>query len=193
MTTPERHETRPSSSSSTDLRKMSAPAGSSSSTIYSMSDATLDIVHEGLEQLVESSHARCALVIDRTGCIMCSAGDFHPINPSTLGATAAATIAALNAMVSRAASPEVSVKFYGAEIDKIHFVLLDERLILCLLHSRHATSGSIRAAAKAFVARVAPEIEADKRRRAPANEDLVKSVNYIEDKLDQLFKDQLGG
>ncbi|MCB2154515.1 hypothetical protein KQI84_06485 [bacterium] len=182
----------PHKSSGTGVRKMGAAMGMqpSNAQFYSMSNEVLEIMHEGLEQLVKDSRARCALVLDRTGCIMASAGDFHPINPSTMGATAAATIAALNRMVSRASSPEVSVKFYGAEIDKIHFVLLGERLVLCLLHSRHVTSGQIRSAARTFVSKIEPEIEADKSAVRDQEATLLESVNYIETKLDELFKDK---
>jgi hypothetical protein len=178
-------------SSTSGLRKLGSSGGASpSANFFALSGRILDAMHDALEVLVEESRARCALVIDRTGCIMASAGDFHPINPATMGATAAATIAALNTMVSRASSPEVSVKFYGAEIDKIHFVLLEERLVLCLLHSRHATSGQIRSAARSFVNRIGPEIEADKRQnRSGSDSTLLESVGYIEDKLDQLFRD----
>ena len=129
---------------------ISSGAGSPGS-VFGFSESLLTLTQEALRELVDVSRARCALVIDRTGCILASAGDFHPINPSTMGAIAAATIAALNSMVSRASSPEVSVKFYGGDVDKIHFVLIEDRLALCLLHSRQATSGQIRAAARAFL------------------------------------------
>ncbi|MBI5153776.1 hypothetical protein HZA57_00935 [Candidatus Poribacteria bacterium] len=181
------------SASGTGVRQMGSVPTTPAQQIYSLSSEILETIHNALEALVEESRARCALVIDRTGCIMASAGDFHPINPATMGATAAATIAALNTMVSRASSPEVSVKFYGAEIDKIHFVLLQERLVLCLLHTRHATSGQIRSAARAFINQISPELEADRRRTSESETTLLESVNYIETKLDQLFKDYQPG
>ena len=179
--------------SGTGVRKIGSGMGMqpANAQFYSLSNRVLEIIHNGLEELVGTSRARCALVLDRTGCIMASAGDFHPINPSTMGATAAATIAALNRMVSRASSPEVSVKFYGAEIDKIHFVLLGERLVLCLLHSRHVTSGQIRSAARTFVSKIEPEIDADKSAVRDEEATLLESVSYIESKLDELFKDKI--
>ncbi len=157
--------------------------------IYGFSENLLSLMQNALRELVEVSRARCGLVIDRTGCILASAGDFHPINPSTMGATAAATIAALNSMVSRASTPEVSVKFFGGEVDRIHFVLIEDRLALCLMHSRQATSGQIRSAAKSFLQRVTPELSAE---RSPSAEDtgrLRNAVQFIETKLDELFSD----
>ena len=161
--------------------------GTGTNSLFAVSDAVLDLVHEALETLVDESRAKCAMVVDRTGVIMASAGDFHPLNPSTLGATAAATIAALNTMVARASSPEVSVKFYGADVDKVHFVLIDERLVLCLLHSRHATSGQVRACSRSFVAAIQPHLDFDKRSKSDTDTDLLKSISFIEQKLDKLF------
>jgi len=168
------------------------PVHGTGSQLYSLSNTVLDVVHDELKELVDSSKARCAMVLDRTGCIMASAGDFHPVNPDNLGATAAATIAALNSMVSRASSPEVSVTFYDSDIDQIHFMVLEQRLVLCLLHSKTATKGSIRAVAREFADKVAKAVDEDKRNSKGEQQDLRKSVNYIESKLDQLFSDQLG-
>ncbi len=155
--------------------------------VHFSSDA-LEQIDEALEALIEASVARCALLIDRTGCIVSSSGDFHPISQENMGAVAAGVIAALNAMVSRASSPEVSVKFYGAEIDKIHYVVVADRLILCMLHGRSTTSGQIRGAAKEFVTTVTSIIGKDKVDESE-NKNLVKSVQYIESKLNEMFKD----
>ena len=152
------------------------------------SEDTLLKIDAAIEVLLEESKAKCAIVIDRTGCILSSGGDFHPLNQDTMGAVAAGVIAALNTMVSRATSPEVSVKFYGSDIDKIHFQLVGDRLILCMLHSRHNTSGQIRSAAKSFIATINPVLEGEKT-AADNGGDLAKSVQYIESKLNDLFKD----
>lgn len=169
------------------------PVRGSGSQFFALSYRVLEIVNERLTRMVEEDHVRCAMLIDRTGCIMASAGDFHPINPSTMGATAAATIAALNTMVSRATSPEVSVKFYGAEIDRIHFFLVEERLILCLLTSRNATQSNIRSVAKTFATELGREIDEDRQQNRGEGRELLQSVNYIENKLDELFKDFMPG
>jgi predicted regulator of Ras-like GTPase activity (Roadblock/LC7/MglB family) len=161
----------------------------SPSNLHGFSEGLLSIMQDALRDLVDVSRARCALVIDRTGCILSSAGDFHPINPSTMGAMAAGTIAALNSMVSRASSPEVSVKFYGGEVDRIHFLLIEDRLALCMLHGRQATSGQIRAAARAFLQRVSPELNPERPMSVEDTGHLRNAVHFIESKLDEMFMD----
>lgn len=153
------------------------------------SEEALDAIEEALEILIDESSARCALVIDRTGCILAYCGDFHPIGKETMGATAAGVVAALNTMVARASSPEVSVRLYGADVDKIHFLVVADRIILCLLYSRRTTAGRIRAAAKAFSHTITPILS--KERDSTTPESLVKSVQFIENKLNDMFKDMM--
>jgi predicted regulator of Ras-like GTPase activity (Roadblock/LC7/MglB family) len=170
-------------SSNDRLRRPTTASG-----IIHFSGEVLERMDEALDALLAESRAKCVFVIDRTGCILSSAGDFHPLAPETMAAVAAGVIAALNTMVSRATSPEVSIRFYGGEIDKIHYMLLGDRIILCMLHSRQTSTGQIRTAAKAFSIQVVPLIESDKASIYEAGT-VMKSVQYIEAKLNDLFKD----
>ena len=184
-------ETQPSGTSAPrESNATGRVSKTSTNQVYSVSLKVLDVMHRELNRLMNESKARCGLVIDRTGCILASAGDFAPIDPSTMGATAAATVAALNRMVSRSTSPEVSVKFYGSDLDKIHFFLLEERLVLCLLHSRSAsTNAAIRGAAREFADTVEKALALSKDEETPDAKNVIESVSYIESKLDALFKD----
>lgn len=158
--------------------------------LYSFSDEFLEKMDDHLDHLLHESNAKCAMVIDRSGCILSSAGDFDPLSQENMGAMAAGVIAALNAMVSQASSPEVSIKFYGAEVDKIHYVVLADRLILCMLLSRHTTSAQIRQAARNFTADILPLIARERASTQQTNAgDLLKSVQYIESKLNEMFLD----
>lgn len=166
------------------------PTHPEESDLVGFSDEFLEKMDDHLEGLLLESKAKCAMVIDRSGCILSSAGDFHPLSQENMGAMAAGVIAALNAMVSQASSPEVSIKFYGAEIDKVHYVVLADRLILCMLLSRHATSGQIRQAARNFTADILPLIARERASSQQTNAgDLLKSVQYIESKLNEMFLD----
>jgi predicted regulator of Ras-like GTPase activity (Roadblock/LC7/MglB family) len=163
----------------------------SSSGLIFFSSEVLEQIDRALLDLLEESKAKCAVLIDRTGCILSSAGDFHPMAEENMGAVAAGVIAALNTMVARASSPEVSVRFYGSDIDKIHFTVVADRLILCMLHSRQTTSGQIRSAAKAFSTVAKKLVESAKISDDTESEDLARSVQFIENKLNDMFKDFL--
>ncbi len=106
-----------------------------------------------------------------------------------MGATAAGVVAALNTMVANASSPEVSIRLYGADVDKVHFLVIADRVILTLLYSRRTTAGRVRSAAKSFAQAVAPLIE--NQDDTTNHEHLVKSVQFIENKLNDMFKDMI--
>jgi len=161
---------------------------SASGALIHFSSEALQRIDLALDDLLAESKARCVFVIDRTGCILSSAGDFHPLAPETMAAVAAGVIAALNTMVSRATSPEVSIRFYGGNIDRIHYMLLADRVILCMMHGKSTTTGSIRAAAKKCGTIMESLIDSDKCSIYDAGT-VIKSVSYIESKLNDLFKD----
>lgn len=161
---------------------------SAGSGVIHFSDTVLECIDDALNVLLQDSNAKCALVIDRTGCVLANAGDFHPVSEDNMGAVAAGVIAALNTMMSRATSPEVSIKFYGSDVDKVHFMVVADRFVLCMLHGRNTTTGQVRSAGKAFIKTVMPVIEKE-RASETHSENLVKSVKYIENKLNDMFKD----
>lgn len=169
-------------------RPMDSKKPSGGTDIFHFSEQVLEVIDDSLVLMLDESNARCALVIDRTGCIIASSGDFHPIGQEVMGATAAGIVAALNSMVARASSPEVSVRLYGSDLDNIHFLVVADRLILCILYSRRTTSGRVRASAKTFSQRITPLIEQE-RGDTTSPERLVQSVRFIEDKLNDMFKD----
>lgn len=153
---------------------------------FVLSRRTIEELEGALTELWEQSRARCAFILDRTGCILASQGDFYPMNPQTMGAIAAGAIAALNSLVSRAESREVTIRFYGGEIERIHFALISDRLIVTLLHSHNATTGNIRNAVRNFIQRVRPILEREQTRPGP-----IASVEYIEKKLDEMFREAI--
>lgn len=164
-----------------DDRNIAQSAGSQ---FFALSRRTIEDLDAALNDLRTDSGSRCAFVLDRTGCILAHCGDFHPLNPQTMGAIAAGALAALNSLVSRAESREVSIRFYGSEVERIHFALLNERLSVVLLYTQNPRITNVRASVRGFVQRVRPIIERDQTRPGP-----LASMEYIETKLDELFRE----
>lgn len=152
------------------------------------SEETLVVLEEALRILVDETHCRCAMLADQTGAVLASDGDFSPIGVESMGATAAGVVAALNSMVSQTTSPEVSIKLYGADPDKIHFMLVGGRIVLCVLFSRQTTVGQIRAGARTLAQSILPIITREDALLRDT-QSIRRSVQYIESKLDDLFKD----
>jgi predicted regulator of Ras-like GTPase activity (Roadblock/LC7/MglB family) len=168
-------------------RKMT---GTTTGDLVLFGDEVLKAMDEALHILVEETGARCAFVMDRTGVVLASVGDFHPTGPETMGATAAGVIAALNSMVGRTTNTEMSVKVYSSEIDKIHFSVVIDRLVLCILQTRQTTTGTVRTASRTFAQSITPLLVTEQD-TSDDTQRVVKSVRYIESKLDDIFKELL--
>lgn len=160
----------------------------STNQLYSLSYDVIEVMENALIDLVRETDSECALVVDRTGCIMASNGTFNRVEPSTMGATAAATAAALSSFSPTLRIQEACVDFFQDGSNFVYFSSIEERLILCVLN-KQANSPEFRQKCRMFSAAITSEISADKNRLISGQQDLAKSVSYIENKLDQLFKD----
>ncbi len=158
--------------------------------LYALSYEVIDVLENSLIDLVRETHSECALVVDRTGCIMASHGSFKNIEPSSMGATAAATSAALSSFAPKRKIHEACVDFFLDDSLNVYFTSIEERLILCVLN-KDAKSKEFLEKCRLFAKAISNEIENDKEKVYSGQKDLAESVSYIENKLDQLFKDHL--
>lgn len=167
---------------------MNHPKNHSTNQLYALSYKVIELMENALIDLVRETKSQCALVVDRTGCIMASTGNFDGAEPSNMGATAAATIAALNSFSPKRKNLEACVDFFQPGTNYVYFLAIQERLILCALN-KEAQTDEFRQQCRMFAQAVSAEIDADKERMITNTNELAESINYIENKLDQLFKD----
>ncbi len=160
----------------------------SSGELLQFSSNLLEKIDAAVELLLAGSRARCVLVIDRTGLIVSSGGDASHVGSDTMGAVGAGVVAALRTLVADQETPEISIQLYGSEIGRIHFMVLANRLILCMMHSRDNSTGEVRAAARQFANNILPLLREESEKMYDTDE-LVRSVQYIESKLNEMFRD----
>jgi len=173
---------------SKNSKPKSSSRNSSTNQLYALSYRVLDLMDNSLADLLRNCDAKCALIIDRTGCIMASTGDFTGMEPSNMAATGAATIAALNTFAPGKGVHEASVDFHHDEADFIYFLTVENRLSLCIVY-KHDNHDELRKSCRLFADEIKREIQEDKEKIITGKSDIQESVNYIESKLDELFKD----
>ncbi len=164
------------------------PREGSSGELLQFSSALLEKIDAAVELLLAGSRARCILVIDRSGLIVSSGGDFSDVGSDTMGAVGAGVVAALRTLVADKETPEISIKLYGSDIGRIHFMVLANRLILLMMHSRENSTGEVRAASRQFASNILPLLREESEKMHDTDE-LVRSVQYIETKLNEMFGD----
>ncbi len=154
--------------------------------LFAISKETIEIIEKHLQRLIKIAKPKCAFLFERSGYIICSKGEFEFLQPEDMGATAAGALAALQNMVNLTNSKEQTITFYNTNVDKIHFAMVTNRVFLAVLYDSETTNKKIRDAVKEFLRIINPYLTSDESKHVTFS-----SVQYINDKLNELFKDAL--
>lgn len=154
--------------------------------LYSLSKETISAIERNLQRLIKKSLPRCAFLFERSGYIICSKGDFQYLQPEDMGAIAAGAIAALQSMVSITNSSELTITFHNTTGDRIHFAVVTPRILLAVLYDTQTNTKKVREGVREFLKVCKPYLLKDETH--PTGLD---SVQFINEKLNELFKDAL--
>ena len=101
-------------------------------------------ISELLESFLYESHARCALLVDRTGQLITTAGERPGFDSTAFASLAAADFSANDQLASMIGEPEFSSLFHQGEKDSMYLADVAKRVILIVLFDDRATLGMIR-------------------------------------------------
>lgn len=97
-----------------------------------------------LNELVQLSGARAALLVDREGHLVARVGDLRSVDGETVAALVAGSFAATREMARVLGEEPFSVVFHQGKRDSIQLTLAGERTILTVLFDDSTTAGMIR-------------------------------------------------
>jgi predicted regulator of Ras-like GTPase activity (Roadblock/LC7/MglB family) len=108
-----------------------------------------------IDQLLQSflyeSQARCALLIDRTGQLITTAGDRPAFDSTAFASLAAADFSANDQLASMIGEQEFSSLFHQGEKESMYLADVAKRVILVVLFDDRATLGMIRIKVRSVV------------------------------------------
>jgi len=107
-------------------------------------EAHMNQVERVMDEFLRKSGARCALLIDKDGHLVTSAGDAEGIDPDTISALVAGSFAATKEMARLLGEQEFSALFHQGEHDSIQLSLVGGRSILTVLFDDSTTLGMVR-------------------------------------------------
>jgi predicted regulator of Ras-like GTPase activity (Roadblock/LC7/MglB family) len=109
----------------------------------------------GIDQVLHSflreSHARCALLVDRTGQLITIAGERPEFDSTAFASLAAADFSANDQLASMIGEQEFSSLFHQGEKESMYLADVAKRVILVVLFDDRATLGMIRIKVRAVV------------------------------------------
>lgn len=143
-----------------------------------------------LQTFLYESHARCALLIDRNGQLIMTAGERPGFDSTAFASLAAADFSANDQLASMIGEAEFSSLFHQGEKDSMYLADVAKRVILVVLFDDRATLGMVRIKVRNVV-RELTEIFARLFQRAAAqpHASRIESswIDAAEDEIDRLF------
>lgn len=161
-------------------------AGSSS---WSFGEADAKRIDQLLQGFLRDSHSRCALLIDRTGQLITTAGDRPDFDSTAFASLAAADFSANDQLASMIGEQEFSSLFHQGDKESMYLADVARRVILVVLFDDRATLGMIRIKVKNLVAELTT-IFKEMFERPVAQPDSPFRADWAdeaEDEIDRLF------
>jgi len=145
-----------------------------------------------LQGFLYDSNARCALLVDRTGQMVTSAGEKPEFDTTAFSSLAAADFSANDQLASMIGESEFSSLFHQGEKESMYLADVARRVILVVLFDNRTTLGMIRIKVKGVVRELAEIFrEMFDRSAAEPRASRVEAgfADEAEDEIDRLFGD----
>ena len=124
------------------------PVGAAS---WSFSEDDSGAITRVLEQFLHDSNARCALLVDRTGQLVATAGERPRFDPTAFATLTAADFSANDQLARLIGETEFNSLFHQGEQESMYLSDIARRLILVTLFDNRTTLGLVRLKAKPAV------------------------------------------
>lgn len=104
----------------------------------------IDRIQTVMKDMLRLSGCKCALLVDKEGHMVTSAGDAGSVDVDTISALVAGSFAATREMARLLGQEEFSVMFHQGERDNIQLNLVGDRTILTVIFDDQTTVGMVR-------------------------------------------------
>lgn len=105
-------------------------------------------INDALNRLLQGTHAKTILLIDREGQLITSTGDTSKMDTSSFATLSAADFAATSQLASLIGEKEFSTLFHQGEKENIYVSLVAGRVILAVIFDKRTTLGLVRVKTK---------------------------------------------
>ena len=141
-----------------------------------------------LNGFLHESSARTALIVDRTGQLVATAGEPPSFDPTAFASLTAADFSANDQLARMLGEPEFGALFHQGERESMYLADIARRVILVVLFDNRTTLGLVKLRVRAAVQEL-NQVFTDMFDRAGADAPQVESgfLGEAEDEIDKLF------
>jgi predicted regulator of Ras-like GTPase activity (Roadblock/LC7/MglB family) len=145
-------------------------------------------IHTILAQLLKEANARTALIVDRTGQMLATAGQPPTFDPVAFASLTAADFSANDQLARMLGEPEFGALFHQGERESMYLADVARRVILVVLFDNRTTLGLVKLRVKAAVGQL-NQVFTDMFNRDGTSAPGVESafLGEAEDEIDKLF------
>jgi predicted regulator of Ras-like GTPase activity (Roadblock/LC7/MglB family) len=159
---------------------------------WSLDERDYQRITEHLASLLKEANARCALLVDRTGQLLASAGEQLSFDPTAFASLTAADFSANDQLAKMIGEPEFASLFHQGEKESMYLADVARRVILVVLFDQRTTVGMVRLRVKQTVADLSALFAEMFKRAASAEAPGAEQAGLLEgaeDEIDKLFDD----
>jgi len=109
-------------------------------------------INDALNRLLQGTHAKTILLIDREGQLITSTGDTRKMDTSSFATLSAADFAATSQLAALIGEKEFSTLFHQGEKENLYVSLVANRIILAVIFDNRTTLGLVRVKTRGTVA-----------------------------------------
>ena len=161
-------------------------AGGASS--WSFEERDFHRIDRLLQDFLYDSNARCALLVDRTGQLVTTAGEKPDFDTTAFASLAAADFSANDQLASMIGENEFSSLFHQGEKESMYLADVARRVILVVLFDNRTTLGLVRLKMKTTVEELARLFEQVFARGAADKQSGRRVLDGADDEIDKLFQ-----
>jgi predicted regulator of Ras-like GTPase activity (Roadblock/LC7/MglB family) len=155
---------------------------------WSLGEADAERIVALLTAFLRESNARTALLVDRTGQMVATAGEPPEFDATTFASLAAADFSANDQLARMIGEPEFGSLFHQGEKESMYLADVARRVILVVLFDNRTTLGLVKLRVKSAVHQL-NQVFLDMFNRSGTTQPQVETgfVGDAEDELDKLF------
>ncbi len=148
-------------------------------------------INDALNRLLQGTHAKTILLIDREGQLITSTGDTRKMDTSSFATLSAADFAATSQLATLIGEREFSTLFHQGEKENLYVSLVANRIILAVIFDNRTTLGLVRVKTKNTVADLERTFHGlfskVQKEAAPSKEIDDDFTRMAEEEIDKLF------
>ncbi len=148
-------------------------------------------INDAMNRLLQGTHAKIIMLIDREGQLITSTGDSSRIDTSSFATLSAADFAATSQLATLIGEKEFSTLFHQGEKENLYVSLIAERIILAVIFDNRTTLGLVRVKTKSTVTElektfrnIFTKVKRESRPKKEIDDDFTRMA---EEEIDRLF------